>query len=175
MLKLPNSIEPAILAENIVHLRDAENLLDGRVSDLESTAQKDYSTMETATGQKWIDGKDIYLRVFTGDIAEQSSSFTLVYFNDLDINPLYTLGYISNSDETLYTFISRLDTAYVRSTGRLYSASIPVTYSQGKYSLIIYYTKPDPVPGRAPEDSDQEPEEVKEPEEKKTTKKKTTK
>ena len=127
-----------------------------------------YSETEVNTGQKWIDGKDIYSCVYSGDIEAQTSSFSLVYFSDLSITPIYTLGTISNSDNTLFIFISRLDTAYNSTNGRLYSASIPVTYSEGHYNLIIYYTKLDPAPETRDDDT---PEEVKETK----TRKKTTK
>ena len=47
---------------------DCEDL-DDRVTALENApapfTPSDYSTTEQATGQKWIDGKDIYFRTFT--------------------------------------------------------------------------------------------------------------
>lgn len=44
-----------------------------------------FSTSECKTGMKWIDGKDIYMRVFT-------NTFTEVY------NPWYKIGNIPNID-----------------------------------------------------------------------------
>ena len=189
-MKLADSLNPATQAENIKKLNAGLESVDAKTLPGTSTATTGqilkltgenktpswaeeyrytppaYSETEVNTGQKWIDGKDIYSCVYSGDIEAQTSSFSLVYFSDLSITPIYTLGTISNSDNTLFIFISRLDTAYNSTNGRLYSASIPVTYSEGHYNLIIYYTKPDPAPETRDDDT---PEEVKETKTRKKT------
>ena len=169
MLKLPNSIEPAVMAENIVHLRDAENLLDGRVSDLESTAPKDYSTTETATGQKWVDGREIYSRVISNTAPIMESATNITVLTDIDIDEVLYFNFIINSSNTEQLHLSSV-AVHNKTTGTVIVYSVPDTYSGEKYKSIILYVKK-VTPGRAPEDSDQEPE----PEEKKTTRKKTTK
>lgn len=166
MLKLPNSIEPAVMAENIVHLRDSESSLDGRVSDLEVTAPKDYSTTETATGQKWIDGKDIYQTVISSTFGEITAASN---------QEIATIGPISNvisadlfastSDQNRFKLVNRL--IFTLNTGVVVAESVIVGFSEKPYYLIVRYTKPGYAKG--PEDSDQEPEES---EEKKTTRKK---
>lgn len=172
MLKLPNSIEPAVMAENIVHLRDAEASLDGRVSDLEVTAPKDYSTTETATGQKWIDGKEIYCKVITGTFPEISTTSSQEV-GELEFNEIISITSILERGDD-FKYINYFQSYWISIAGskKIYLNNVNVYCSEKPYKIIVEYTKPDPTPGRAPED---EPEEVKEPEENKTTKKKTTK
>lgn len=168
MLKLPNSIEPAVMAENILHLRDVESSLDGRVSALEVTAPKDYSTTETATGQKWTDGKDIYSIALSGTFPTitTTGNVELGSFENNLIRDFQILIVSGNTYLTKLTIVKRANnTIAIQGVG--------IAFSEADYSIVLYYTKPDPAPGRAPEDSDQEPEP--EPEEKKTAKKKTTK
>ena len=47
------------------------------LSALEATAPKNYSTTETATGQKWIDGKEIYQIAFNGTTGAETGSETI--------------------------------------------------------------------------------------------------
>ena len=164
MLKLPNSIEPAVMAENIVHLRDAEASLDGRVSDLEVTAPKDYSTTETATGQKWIDGKDIYEITFSGVVSGETDVSYDIPFDSL----ISIFGITINANTgNIYEF-NKYISAFGKADKSGFLIAHTSAYAGNPYIVTFQYTKSDPTPGRAPEDSDQEPE----PEEKKTTRKK---
>lgn len=159
--------------------------LKKRIIPLEEKIPKDYSTTETATGQKWIDGKDIFCKVITGvlPVIETTSN---VYLGTVDanLNIIDIICILTTTGSAIsYKYASHI--VYNVANGVISQNAITSSFSEGDYKLILYYTKPDPTPGRAPECSDQnydiksgandvtnyEPE----PEEKKTTKKKTAK
>lgn len=126
-----------------------------------------YSETEVNTGQKWIDNKDIYTKVFSGNFPEitQAGLYTI---GNADIETVISLnGYISTSTANIYSpsFLS-----INRATRAVYFQSVSTTYSLGNYVANVYYTKPDPAPETRDDDTE-EPEEVKESK----TRKKTTK
>lgn len=161
MLKLPNSIEPAIMAENIVHLRDAASSLDGRVSDLEVTAPKDYSTTETATGQKWIDGREIYCKAYSGNFGPIETTISYNFMENIEADFVILMNAYAKSGTSIYGINITLISGNI-------VGNVSPSFSNRDFITYIYYLKA-PTPGRAPEDSEPEPEV------KKTTKKKTTK
>ena len=59
------------LDERVSALNEEATSLDARVTALEEggSGLPDYSTTEQLTGQKWIDGKDIYFKVINTAIA----------------------------------------------------------------------------------------------------------
>lgn len=134
--------------------------LKKRIIPLEEKIPKDYSTTETATGQKWIDGKSIYRKVFTGDLPDATGT---VVVGEIGIGS-QIISYDSMIFKTITTYNAyNTVTIYFRNnTGEVTFDIGSTQYLLGTYVLYIYYTKPNPTPGRAPE-------------EKKTTKKKTSK
>ena len=187
MLKLPNSIEPVVMAENIVHLRDGIAAVDAKTLPATTTATTGqilkltgenktpawadeyrytppaYSETEVNTGQKWIDGKEIYCKVITGTFPEITGTSSQTIGNII-LDTLVYIDFYAIITTAIYR-PSNLITVN-RNSGEIGVGNITTAYSEKAYYAIVYYTKP--TPGRAPEDSDQEPE----PEEKKTTKKK---
>lgn len=125
-----------------------------------------YSETEVNTGQKWIDGKDIYSKVYTGDFPEITSS-TVHITIDTSFPGEYVIDSVQLLDltggEYLSNFIILLST-----NGTLYLRSVTSTFSNASYAIIVYYTKPDPAPETRDDDTPEEPEAKK-------TKKKTTK
>lgn len=62
---------------NVYQLKDAT----ARTETAQIKAQKVYSTEEMDTGKKWIDGKSIYRRVFTGVSVPQNGDAYLTIPN----------------------------------------------------------------------------------------------
>ena len=195
MLKLPNSIEPAVMAENIVHLRDGLAAVDAKTlpdtttattgqilkltgenktpawADEYSYTPPAYSTTEVNTGQKWIDGRDVYCKVYSGGFPtlESAASVNLEITSDYEDIISFFLRAVSGSGNNITLTYNAV---CVPSTGQVYIYNVPPVYSERPYVAILYYVKKaTPAPETREDDTEPEPE----PEEKKTTKKKTTK
>ena len=125
-----------------------------------------YSETEVNTGQKWIDGKDIYSLVINGSFGELASTSNVIILENFTYNLLFS--HVVAGKNTTYSGILGvlIDTSQ---NIRIYNVS--TSYSNGTYSVIIFYTKPDPAPETRDDDTPEAPEEVKETK----TRKKTTK
>ena len=135
-MKLADSLNPATQAENIKKLN----------AGLEAVYAKmppDYSETETATGQKWIDGKDVYVRVLSGKFPEITSTqnITLTGFIGSDI---INITCLLKTTERIYC--NQFSVFYRLDNNAFVISSVSTTFSECEYTLIIYYTKPDPVP-----------------------------
>lgn len=117
----------------------------------------DYSTTETATGQKWIDGRDIYAKTYTGSITTNYQTI------DADFNGQ---NEIIKADAYVSTDAGGMSNGYISSnwccavsynTSQFLNIYTGSGLSEGTYKVTVYYVKPA------------------EPEAAKTTKKKTTK
>lgn len=129
-----------------------------------------FSETEVNTGKKWIDGKDIYCKVYRGTFPEIQTGSLIDISEDVN-NYLYSNGYILQGT-TFYSVNAYYTSTYtsgVNSTSTGVKIRISTGYSLADYVLIVYYTKPDPAPETRDDDTPEEPEE------KKTTRKKTTK
>lgn len=117
------------------------------------------STSGVNTGQKWIDGKDIYQAVFSGVVP--ASGEPAVGF-DLDFDTIIEIeGTTENStNHSIYDADHYLTVAASPSAKKILLSGSQ--YAGNNFTIIIRYTIPDP-----PSKSLDEPEE--------TTKKKTTK
>ena len=102
-----------------------------------------YSENETATGQKWIDGKDIYQKTFSGTFVSESGTQT---FGTLLIdNLIHIYGEAETQTGAFHAFERGLDMSIKKSTGEM-SANVSAGYTGGNYAFTIFYTKPDPEP-----------------------------
>ena len=121
-----------------------------------------YSKTEVNTGQKWIDGKDIYCIAYTGTIPEIAIT-TSITIGSLNYDK------IINGFSVIYLTPSIINRHYIRCSGTSVTLQdvIPA-FSNYDYLVTVYYTKPDPAPETRDDDT---PEEVKETK----TRKKTTK
>lgn len=93
----------------------------------------DYSTTEVDTGQKWIDGKEIYSKVIDlgSDVAFNTGWNTLIAHNNyydtiIDGKAIYSGGYMQNVG------IAINDTTYLE---------LCAYYSMSARYIILYYTK----------------------------------
>ena len=130
----------------------------------------DYSETETATGQKWIDGKEIYCKVINGDLPSITGSSNVVVESELNIDLIINLYAITRSPQKTVQS-TRYGCSYQPLTGfSIYS--VGSGYSEGDFTIVAYYTKPDPVPAQADKGTGMITGEDPEPE---TRKRKTTK
>lgn len=126
--------------ENNLTSSSTENALSanqGKILNDKITNVNTYSTEEINTGKKWIDGKDIYRRVFVG--TKTSDNLVIKIADNIDFSYLFS-GRLSvyaipfYESEQVYCRVE-LDNNYVTIKGGSSS------YSQGTITLIIEYTK----------------------------------
>lgn len=189
-----DSTNPRILADNIRHLKGESGSQASDISTLQTTvtaqgnaigALQIYDDAETDTGMKWIDGKNIYRKVFTGTSpVEGNLDFPLNYDTIVELYGFY----VTSAGATNY--ITRSANLFGnQGTNIRLSAASAASYQGVDCYIIVDYTKPDPSALNSPAPDDTrfiEPEpEVRESEEpvidepieepvKKTTRKKTT-
>ena len=133
-----------------------------------------YSETEINTGRKWIDGKDIYCKVYTGNYGEISSTTNF----EIESNFTYNIisSYLKSTTSSGYKLA--LVNFGVDPTNKLIAYNVSTSYSNGDYTGIIYYTKPTPSALTSSDPTrEAEPEiiEEPEPETKSTRTKKSTK
>ena len=142
-----------------------ENKIPGWADEYSYTPPA-YSETEVNTGQKWIDGKDIYCIAAEVDIPDDVVSGTVIDIVTISIDKLiFSHARCVYSNRTYSTGSLLLCNL---STGKVTMSGLSGTYASGKIYAIVYYTKPDPAPETRDDDT---PEEVKETK----TRKKTTK
>ena len=103
------------------------------------------STAEVNTGQKWIDGKDIYVKVLTGKLPEiESTSSQSISGLDSGLTLVDIDGYfdVGTGPSSILHFTVR----YNESNGEIKVGSVQTSYSEASYVIIARYTKPDPTP-----------------------------
>ena len=162
---LPESKNIQTIADNIRSLENQINALDveipphasadaGKILAVDSEGDLEwreetqyippaYSAEEVNTGQKWIDGKDIYSKAFTGDFSEITQT-GIQNIGNADIDTIIHLeGFISTSSKNSYL---PSPMSINKSTRAVLFQSISATYSLGNYIATMLYTKPDPEP-----------------------------
>lgn len=111
----------------------------------------DYSTDEQSTGQKWIDGKDLYFKVYHVDQLANNTDVTLeesfgatktlvktegvITANTESGKYQYDVTYYSNTNDCAFVCVFRNDLI------------VQVRDNYGSYSgdFIVYYTKNEPT------------------------------
>lgn len=133
----------------------------------------DYSTTEQNTGIKWIDGEDIYSKVFSGTVTASGASTIIDLDFEIGGHLINVSGYIVTSDNIETTVNCSRSSSLLTNVRKdaqnklsMYVAS-GTQYDAATYCFEVRYTKNIPVP------SNREPDD--EPEIKKSTKRKTTK
>lgn len=94
---------------NVYQLKDATS----RTEIAQMKAQNVYSTEEVNTGKKWIDGKPIYRRAYTGRYtAAAQGRVTLVPIAELsDVETMLDIRGIQGVSATTYSSIPNLNTS----------------------------------------------------------------
>lgn len=107
----------------------------------------DYSTSEQATGQKWIDGKDVYFKVYHADQLGNNADVTLEEDFGASKTVIKTEGVVGTStengkyqyDATYYT--NGNDCVFVCVVQNDLIARCRDNYSGYSGNFIVYYTK----------------------------------
>lgn len=98
-----------------------------------------YSTEEVNTGQKWIDGRDIYCKVINGIFPEITQSASLLILSGLtDIEIIDSIVITTSTANT--RAINRYPVNHTL-TGELYLLTVQTAYSEGTYDVVLYYVK----------------------------------
>ena len=150
-MSLPFSTNPMTLAENIRKLDGSVQNIDAIISSIPvDKIPKDYSTTETATGLKWIDGEDIYSITVYDDLPEitQSTNITLA--------TIATGLNVVNMEAMLYTsagvaYNPPVNYYYSPVSGTVLFLGVSTSFSNGKGKATLYYTKPT-APSKSPDD-----------------------
>lgn len=106
-----------------------------------------YSTTEQLTGQKWIDGKDIYFKVYHVDNLANNTNVTLEQGFGATKNAIRFDGNINvESGGSQYRFTathyaSETDCAYVCVNGNDLIVHVRDNYSAYSGDFVVYYTK----------------------------------
>lgn len=174
---LPDSMNVSVIADNIRAIWDRIKDISGHIlpattsattgqilkltgenktptwEDEYSYTPPAYSETEINTGRKWIDGKDIYAKTFTGTTTSSttdkkfadtgiSSDCTIIDFKGLTKqgNIIGAIGYYIEATNRLQIYV-RVDSGeykimYITGSSFLYGTTI----------VTVYYTKPDPTP-----------------------------
>lgn len=157
---LPDSMNVGVIAENIkkleVMVQEAGSELPtpeagdvGKILKVGSDGYKlatEYSytppaysdTAEVNTGQKWIDGKDIYVIVFTGTLPEITTTISPLLANISDITPI-KFEVMLTSQTISYQPANTV--SYNYSNGNVSLLNVVAAYSEYNYSLVVYYYK----------------------------------
>ena len=163
-----------VLWEKVAGLETKEEATSATLAGILPRIPKDYSTEETPTGQKWIDGKEIYCKTFVGDI-EAISELTNIQLAENFSNMIWSVGYVATSNDRYYCLNGYVSST-IRSSLALQNDILYLTVgtglSEGSYEIIVFYTKPDPVPAQLDKGTGMITGEDPEPE---TKKRKTTK
>ena len=132
---------PAINGVELIGDKSAHDLGLALLTDIPETI--DYSTTEQNTGVKWIDGKDIFCRTFTGTFTTGNliiATITPSLSNIISMegflyyqpnNQWLTIPYGEGND--CVTLLSKNDDIIIYSTNSMSSYS--------KYIVTIFYTK----------------------------------
>lgn len=158
-----------ILWDKVTGLEKSGAAADTKIAALEAAAvriPKNYSETEQNTGVKWIDGKDIYFKTLSFTSPSEGNS-------EIDLSAETIISYtgtVINTSLLVYEINRYFALNYSPSNEKLYiPASTNAAFINRPCLLIVYYTKPDPVPGN------REPDDEPETKATKATKKKATK
>ena len=171
---IPDSMNPRQMAENILELQrqikeagselptpgvgDTGKILKVGSDGYELANEYSYtppaysSTAEVNTGQKWIDGKDIYVKVLSGTLPEiTSTSNQSISGLDSGLTLVDIDGYfdVGTGPSSVLHFTVR----YNAEDGTIKVGSVQTTYSRAAYTFIVRYTKPDVSPSVVPSDT----------------------
>lgn len=134
----------------------------------------DYSTTEQDTGVKWIDGKTIYRKVYSGSFPSEET--TSLVIDTIAIDRLLNTYLLTNprGGAQVVNYTNAL-MAFYNQSGQLYVPNVTSGYLDQQYYIIIYYTKPAAASLSNNRELEAAPELEAEPVTKKVTRKKTTK
>ena len=153
---LPDSMNVGIIADNI-------RALQKEVRSIPYTKiPKDYATTETDTGLKWIDGRSVYMKAFSGTTPTEDSTLTVGSIESgslvIDISFIGT-----NTSGTYHLYLPTDLYPRVSAVGSIaISKSATASYQGTPFTMIVKYVKPSPALSVAPS-PDNDTRSIKEP------------
>lgn len=164
---LPESKNIQMIADNIRSLENQINALDveipshaaadaGKILAVDSEGNLEWkteysytppaysSTEEVNTGQKWIDGKYIYMKTYSATFPIITSTGIQNIDTEFSVDNIIDSSVIINTGTIIY--VNNFPIYYNVSTTTLYLANVGTTFSEKDYFINVYYTKPDPAP-----------------------------
>lgn len=161
-----------VLWDKVAELVTQETATAATLARILPRIPADYSETETATGQKWIDGKDIYKRVISDALPVIDSTYNhSISVSDFRFETVVSLTCITRSLGG-NTQSARFLASALKQSQTININSITSGYTEGTVSVTVFYTKPDPVPAQVDKGTGMITGEDPEPE---TKKRKTTK
>lgn len=149
------NLQPYIVKNFIIKVKETRPLASHTVnaySESESNAYSCdymngalvYSTDEVNTHKKWIDGKDIYRKVYTGTTGT-GGSWENISISNLNIDTLidlkYNFGTLEHYTSGFYINASYNLTVRLNDTDRNIQYQYGTGYSNQDYIIIVEYTK----------------------------------
>lgn len=103
----------------------------------------DYSTAETDTGLKWIDGKSVYIKVFSGTHGQSAGSETLIEGVDTLITAYGVIkdGNIIRAISGSDYFSASKHVYFLKDANNNASVNITSDFALADYSYVLEYTK----------------------------------
>lgn len=101
------------------------------------------STEEVNTGRKWVDGRDIYCKVYQGVFPVISQAATVTVIENFNDDPVYFHSIINTPDSSSLGY-DRF--AVGKTTNNIRLINVSTAFSEGTYLIMAYYCKV-PVPG----------------------------
>ena len=140
------------IVENVEALAAGTGLNDASVTAAKTNFGGDYSTSEVNTGFKWVDGKVIYKRTFTGTISQAATTRNTVTLiasgidKVLDYNGYYDEGgglYITLGSARMATdgTVNGSDTVWNNGGAVAFLTKSATARTNAPYAVTVFYTK----------------------------------
>lgn len=124
---------PVASAETLGGVKVGEGLSITEAGVLSALVAPNYSTEEQKTGQKWLDGKDIYVKIFVLDTPVIINAYSWHTVDSLAADTILNVGAI-DSDNGFFPFGGSIDNGNLKV---LNMRNTDMTMAM----FIVYYTK----------------------------------
>ena len=118
----------------------SKTTVQDKISEQNKNFEKihNYSTEETVIG-KWVDGKTIYRRHFSGNLISNGTYNTL--FNE-NVNVINAIGSVIRASDGAHTVVGQQDTHIWNAinTPEVFLV-VTDTFKGGRYNIVVEYTK----------------------------------
>ena len=99
-----------------------------------------YSETEVNTGQKWIDGRNVYCKVYLGTFPTLEATYSVTLESTSDYEEFIQSYARAMTQSGNYITLTN-NIVCVPTTGNVYIQSISTVYSERPYMVVIYYLK----------------------------------
>lgn len=125
---------------NELLIKDLSDKVETNTSDIQGIKDAEvYSTSEIKTNKKWIDGKPIYRKTFTGTTENDGTTLITSEFNDNSITLIKSYGQVRSMQVGGYINDRWYNSAYLNVNGlNIYHSN---ELNGCSYNLTIEYIK----------------------------------